>query len=69
MEQVCPAKRVKEMLRRLLGLYLDDLLMAASGICFTASAAIAFGVSAALAVAGACLLGYGVMVGRARNGR
>ena len=27
----------------LLGLYLDDLLMTAAGICFTASAATAFG--------------------------
>ncbi len=53
----------------LLGLYLDDLLMTAAGICFTASAATAFGCSAALAVAGVCLLGYGVLVGRARNRR
>ena len=53
----------------LLGLYLDDLLMMAAGVCFTASAATAFGLSAALAVAGACLLGYGVLVGRARNRR
>ena len=51
----------------LLGLYLDDLLMAAAGVCFTASAATTFGCSAALAVAGACLLGYGVLVGRARD--
>lgn len=53
----------------LLGLYLDDLLMVAAGVCFTASAATAFGLSAALAVAGACLLGYGILVGRARNRR
>ena len=53
----------------LLGLYLDDLLMTAAGVCFTASAATAFGCSAALAVAGVCLLGYGVLVGRARNRR
>jgi len=52
-----------------LGLYLDDLLMIAAGVCFTASAATAFGLSAALAVAGLCLLGYGVLVGRARNRR
>lgn len=62
----------KELWPRLLAslaLYLDDLLMAAAGICFTASAATAFGLSAALAVAGACLLGYGILVGRARNRR
>lgn len=67
-----PAERITGMLRRLLpwlGLYLDDLLMAAAGICFTASAATAFGLSAALAVAGVCLLGYGILVGRARSRR
>lgn len=72
MKRAFPAKRVKEALGRLLpwlGLYLDDLLMLAAGICFTASAATAFGCSAALAVAGLCLLGYGVLVGRARNRR
>lgn len=65
-------ERVKEALRRLLpwlGLYLDDLLMTAAGICFTASAGTAFGLSAALATAGVCLLGYGILVGRARNRR
>lgn len=72
MERVRPVDRAKEVLRRLLpwlGLYLDDLLMAAAGMCFTASAATAFGLSAALAVAGVCLLGYGILVGRARNRR
>ena len=53
----------------LLGMYLDDLLLTAAGVCFTASAGFAFGRSAALAVAGACLLGYGILVGRARNRR
>lgn len=63
--------RVKEFLRRLLpllGLYLDDLLFVAGGICLTASAGLAFGPSAALAVAGVCLLAYGIVVARARNG-
>lgn len=72
MERVRPAERVKAALRRLLPwleLYLDDLLMLAAGVCFTVSAATAFGLSAALAVAGACLLGYGILVGRARNRR
>ena len=52
----------------LLGLYLDDLLMVAAGVCFTASAAIAFGLAAALAVAGICLLGYGIVVAQSRGG-
>ena len=64
-------ERVKAFWRRfllLLGLYLDDLLMVAAGVCFTASAAIAFGLAAALAVAGICLLGYGIVVARSRGG-
>lgn len=63
--------RVKAFFRRflpLLGLYLDDLLFVSAGICFTASAALTFGCGAALAVAGVCLLAYGVAVARARNG-
>ena len=59
----------KELWPRLLAslaLYLDFV---SAGVCFTASAATAFGLSAALAVAGVCLLGYGVLVGRARNRR
>lgn len=70
-ERVHRADRVKEFWRwllPLLGLYLDDLLMVAAGICFTASAAITFGCGAALAVAGLCLLGYSVVVARARGG-
>lgn len=63
--------RVKAFLRwllPLLGLYLDDLLMVAAGICFTASAAVTFGCGAALAVAGLCLLGYSFVVAKARDG-
>lgn len=52
----------------LLGLYLDDLLMVSSGICFTASAALAFGLAAALAVAGVCLLVYSIAVARSKGG-
>lgn len=52
----------------LIGLYLDDLLMISAGICFTVAAALAFGCSAAFAAAGLCLLGYGIVVARARNG-
>ena len=52
----------------LLGLYLDDLLIVLAGICFTASAAIGFGLAVALAVAGVCLLGYGIVVARSRGG-
>ena len=52
----------------LLGLYLDDLLMVAAGVCFTTSAGMAFGCPAALAVAGACLLAYGIVVARSKGG-
>lgn len=51
-----------------LGLYLDDLLLIAAGVCFTTAAGRSFGCSAALAVAGACCLGYGVVVARSRRG-
>ncbi|MDE7260980.1 MAG: hypothetical protein K2N78_02795 [Oscillospiraceae bacterium] len=51
-----------------LGLYLDDLLLIAAGVCFTAAAGRAFGCSAALAVAGCCCLGYSVVVARSRRG-
>lgn len=51
-----------------LGLYLDDLLLIAAGVCFTSAAGLAFGTSAALAVAGACCLGYGVVVARSKRG-
>lgn len=51
----------------LLGLYLDDLLMVAAGVCLTAAAATAFGLSAALGVAGLCLLGCGFVVAKARD--
>lgn len=51
-----------------LGLYLDDLLLIAAGVCFTAAAGQAWGSSGGLAAAGACCLGYGVVVARARRG-
>lgn len=51
-----------------LGLYLDDLLLIAAGVCFTSAAGLAFGTSAGLAAAGACCLGYGVVVARSRRG-
>lgn len=51
-----------------LGLYLDDLLLIAAGVCFTSAAGRAFGASAAMAVAGTCCLGYSVVVARSRRG-
>lgn len=51
-----------------LGLYLDDLLMVAAGVCFVASAGLTFGCGAALAVAGGCLLAYSIVVARSRGG-
>lgn len=52
----------------LLGLYLDDLLMVAAGGCFVASAEITFGLGAALATAGACLLACSIVVARSKEG-
>jgi len=50
------------------GLSRAALLLAAAGVCFPGAAGRAFGASAALAVAGACCLGYGVVVARSRRG-
>lgn len=60
--------RLCRAVRRSLGLYLDDLLLLAGGACFVAAAREAWGRPAALAVAGACLVVYAIMVARARGG-
>lgn len=52
----------------LVGLYLDDLLFLAAGACFTRAAALRWGETGALAVAGACCLAYAVAVARSRGG-
>lgn len=52
---------------RLLGLYLDDLLMAAGGTCLVAAAALRWGAAAGLAAAGVCLIVFSILV--ARSGR
>ncbi len=62
------AERFLRWILPLLVLYLDDLLFVAAGVCFTVAAALAFGCSAAFAAAGLCLLGYGIVVARARDG-
>lgn len=49
--------------------YFDDLLLIASGICFTLAASIAFGKAAAFAVAGACLGVYAYAVAKAKGGK
>lgn len=51
----------------LLGLYLDDLLMTAGGICLVAAAALRWGIAAGLASAGICLIVFSILV--ARSGR
>lgn len=52
---------------RLLGLYLEDLLMTAGGICLVAAAAVRWGLAAGLAAAGVCLIVLSILV--ARSGR
>lgn len=52
---------------RLLGLYLDDLLMTAGGICLVAAVALRWGIAAGLAAAGVCLIVFSILV--ARSGR
>lgn len=53
---------------RALGLYLDDLLMLAGGICFVRAAGQRWGETGALAVAGICLVAYALVIARSRQG-
>lgn len=53
---------------RVLGLYLDDLLLLAGGVCFVRAALDLGGRPAALATAGVCLTAYAVVVARSRGG-
>lgn len=53
---------------RRLALYLDDLLLLAGGACFVRAAWELGGRSAALLVAGGCLVAYAVVIARARRG-
>lgn len=52
---------------QLLGLYLEDLLMIAGGVCLIAAAAVRWGAAAGLAAAGVCLIVFSLLV--ARSGR
>lgn len=51
----------------LLGLYLEDLLMASGCVCLTAASALRWGAAAGLATGGICLIGLSIVV--ARSGR
>ena len=52
----------------ILALYLDDLLLLAAGICFTAAGWEIAGRPGALISAGACLTVYALVIARARRG-
>ncbi len=52
----------------ILALYLDDLLLLAAGICFTAAGGEIAGRPGALISAGACLTVYALVIARARRG-
>ena len=60
-------KRLKQ-LGKVLGLYLDDLLLLAGGGCFVRAALDLGGRPAALVTAGVCLTAYAVVVARSRGG-
>lgn len=53
---------------RVLVMYLEDLLLLASGGMFVAAAAIQLGLSAALATAGFWLAIYAVVIAKAKRG-
>lgn len=60
--------RLAEHARRLLGLYLDDLLLIGGGSCFVAAADELAGRAWATVVAGACLVAYAIVVAMSRRG-
>ena len=64
----CDLKDKLKKFGRVLGLYLDDLLLVSGGCCFVLAALDTWGRPAALAVAGGCLVAYAVVVARARGG-
>lgn len=51
-----------------LGLYLDDLLLIAAGVCLTAAAYEQYGRPAGFAAAGVCLAVYAFIIARSRGG-
>lgn len=53
---------------RVIGLYLDDLLFLAAGVCFIRAAGMQWGDTAALAVAGVCCLAYALVIAMAKKG-
>lgn len=58
------AERWKKLLA-LLGKYLDDLFLISGCACFTAAAALRWGVVGGLAVGGGCLIALSVLTARA----
>ena len=64
-------ERISRGLRRVvrgLALYLDDMLLLAGGVCFVKAALDLGGRPAGLAVAGACLTAYAIVVAKSRGG-
>ena len=64
-------ERIGRGLRRVvrgLALYLDDMLLLAGGVCFVKAAPDLGGRPAGLAVAGACLTAYAIVVAKSRGG-
>ena len=59
--------KVVKMVVRVLGLYLDDLLMLAGGVCFVRAAGQRWGETGALAVAGVCLVAYALVIAQSRR--
>lgn len=61
-------ERIRRALGRLVGVYLDDLLLCCGGVCFTAGAYLRWGTATALLVLGLCLIAYAVIVARGGMG-
>ncbi|MEQ2445010.1 hypothetical protein [Pseudoflavonifractor intestinihominis] len=69
-EKTCgPLWKAVKAAARWFALYLDDLLLIASGICLVTAAHEAFGRAAGFAAAGVCLAVYAFIIARSRGGR
>ena len=62
-------KKLRQLFRKIMAIYLDDLLMLAGCVCFVSGAAIKWGKAEALGVCGVCLVTYAVIVARGGIGK
>ena len=62
-------QKLHKLFRKIMAIYLDDLLLVAGCVCFVSGADIKWGTAEALGVCGACLVTYAVIVARGGIGK